>query len=72
VLTIERTRFLHEKLGCDVMTEEYVEGSELYVGVLGNHKVSILPASELFFGDLPESEPRFATCSAKWDGGLSR
>jgi D-alanine-D-alanine ligase len=65
--TIERTRFLHEKLGCDVMIEEYVEGRELYVGVLGNHKLSVLPASELFFGDLPESEPRFATFSAKWD-----
>jgi D-alanine-D-alanine ligase len=66
--TIERTRFLHEKLGCDVMIEEYVEGRELYVSVLGNHKLSVLPASELFFGDLPESEPRFATFSAKWDG----
>lgn len=66
--TIERTRFLHEKLGCDVMIEEYVEGRELYVSVLGNHKLSVLPASELFFGDLPESEPRFATFRAKWDG----
>ncbi len=65
--TIERTRFLHEKLGCDVMIEEYVEGRELYVSVLGNRSVSVLPARELFFGDLPESEPRFATFSAKWD-----
>jgi len=66
--TIERTRFLHEKLGGDVLIEEYVEGRELYVGVLGNHKLSILPPTELFFGDLPESEPRFATFRAKWDG----
>lgn len=65
--TIERTRFLHEKLGCDVMIEEYVEGRELYVGVLGNHKMSVLPARELFFGNLPETEPRFATFRAKWD-----
>jgi D-alanine-D-alanine ligase len=50
------------------MIEEYVEGRELYVGVLGNHKLSVLPPSELFFGDLPESEPRFATFAAKWDG----
>src|SRR6478752_5012294 len=62
--TIERIHFLHEKLNCDVMIEEYVEGRELYVGVLGNHKLSVLPASELFFGDLPESEPRFATFRA--------
>jgi D-alanine-D-alanine ligase len=65
--TIERTCFLHDKLQCDVMIEEYVEGRELYVGVLGNQKASVLPARELFFGDLPEAEPRFATFRAKWD-----
>jgi len=64
---IERTRFLHEKLGCDVMIEEYVEGRELYVSVLGNRNATVLPARELFFGDLPETEPRFATFRAKWD-----
>jgi D-alanine-D-alanine ligase len=65
--TIERTRFLHEKLKCDVMIEEYVEGRELYVSILGNRKVSVLPARELFFGDLPDTEPKFATFNAKWD-----
>jgi D-alanine-D-alanine ligase len=65
--TIERIRFLHEKLRCDVMIEEYVEGRELYISVLGNNTVSVLPVWELFFGDLPESEPRFATFRAKWD-----
>jgi D-alanine-D-alanine ligase len=65
--TVERARFLHERLGCDVMIEEYVEGRELYISILGNNKVSILPTQELFFGDLPESEPRFATFRAKWD-----
>ena len=49
------------------MIEEYVEGRELYVSVLGNRKRPVLPARELFFGDLPESEPRFATFRAKWD-----
>src|SRR6185436_3892005 len=52
---------------CDGMIEEYVEGRELYVSVLGNRKASVLPARELFFGDLPETEPRFATFNAKWD-----
>jgi len=65
--TIERTHFLHDKLGCDVMIEEYVEGRELYVSVLGNSRVSVLPVRELFFGDLPETEPKFATFRAKWD-----
>jgi D-alanine-D-alanine ligase len=65
--TIERTRFLHEKLGCDVMIEEYIEGRELYMSVLGNRKIVVLPARELFFGDLAETEPKFATFRAKWD-----
>lgn len=65
--TLERVRYLHQKLGCDVMIEEYIEGRELYVSVLGNAKATVLPARELFFGDLPESEPRFATFRAKWD-----
>jgi D-alanine-D-alanine ligase len=65
--TIERTLFLHQKLGCDVMIEEYVEGRELYVSVLGNRNVTVLPPRELFFGELPENEPRFATARAKWD-----
>ena len=66
--TIERTRFLHSSLGCDVMIEEYIEGRELYVSVLGNRGVTVLPTRELFFGDMPETEPRFATVRAKWDG----
>lgn len=65
--TIERAHFLHEKLGCDAMIEEYVDGRELYISVLGNRKISVLPARELFFGDLPEAEPKFATSKAKWD-----
>ena len=65
--TIDRTRYLHEKLGCDAMIEEYIEGRELYVSVLGNRKISILPPRELFFGDLPETEPKFATFRAKWN-----
>jgi D-alanine-D-alanine ligase len=66
--TIERTRFLHASLGCDVVIEEYIEGRELYVSVLGNRTVTVLPTRELFFDDVPETEPRFATSKAKWDG----
>lgn len=65
--TIERAHFIHQKLGCDVMIEEYIEGRELYVGAMGASKVTVFPPRELFFGDLPESEPRFATFRAKWN-----
>jgi D-alanine-D-alanine ligase len=66
--TLERIRYIHEKLACDAMVEEYIEGRELYVSVLGNRKLTVLPAQELFFGEMPEDEPKFATFKAKWDG----
>jgi D-alanine-D-alanine ligase len=64
---IERSRFIHERLGCDAMIEEYIEGRELYVSVLGDRRLNVFPPRELFFGRMPESEPRFATFKAKWD-----
>ncbi|MGH9623642.1 MAG: D-alanine--D-alanine ligase family protein [Bryobacteraceae bacterium] len=64
---IERSRFIHERLACDAMIEEYIEGRELYVSVLGGRPVTVFPPREIFFGRIPESEPRFATFKAKWD-----
>jgi len=64
---IERSRFVHERLGCDVMIEEYIEGRELYVSVLGDRRLTVFPPRELFFGRMPETEPRFATFKAKWN-----
>jgi len=64
---LERARFIHESLGCDAMIEEYIEGRELYVSVLGDRRITVFPPRELFFGRMPENEPRFATFKAKWD-----
>jgi D-alanine-D-alanine ligase len=65
--SIERVHFIHERLGCDVMIEEYIEGREIYVSVIGKRKLTVFPPRELFFGRMPETEPRFATYKAKWD-----
>jgi D-alanine-D-alanine ligase len=64
---LERARFLHEKLHCDALIEEYIEGRELYLSVLGNQRLTVFPPRELFFGQMPEDAPRFATFKAKWD-----
>ena len=64
---LERAKFIHEKLGVDAMVEEYIDGRELYVGVLGNRQLTVLPPRELFFEHVPEGEPRIATFKAKWD-----
>jgi D-alanine-D-alanine ligase len=64
---IDRARFVHDKLGCDAMIEEFIEGRELYAAVLGGRKLTVFPPRELFFGDMPDGEPKFATRKAKWD-----
>jgi D-alanine-D-alanine ligase len=64
---IARSRFIHQKFGCDALIEEYIEGRELYVSVLGNHRLTVFPAREIVFEQVPEDEPKFATFHAKWN-----
>jgi D-alanine-D-alanine ligase and related ATP-grasp enzymes len=64
---IERVGFVHQSMGQDVMAEEYVQGRELYVSVLGNQRLKVFPPRELVFGEVPEDEPKIATFKAKWD-----
>lgn len=66
---VERARFIHDRFASDALIEEYVDGRELYVGVLGNKRLTVLPPREIFFGEPPVGEdgPRFATAKAKWD-----
>ena len=64
---IERIKFIHENMNLDAIAEEYIEGRELYVSVIGNKRLTVLPHREIKFGQLPEDEPRIATYKAKWD-----
>lgn len=64
---IERVKFLHESLKVDALVEEYIEGRELYSGVLGNDRLKVLPLREMIFENFPEERPKFATFKAKWD-----
>ena len=68
---IERVTFMHEKIDTDAMVEEYVPGSELYVGVLGNDRVQTLPVWEVDFGSMSE-DVRIATRKVKWDRKYQR
>jgi D-alanine-D-alanine ligase len=63
----ERIGFIHEQIKSDALVEEYIEGRELYVGVLGNDRLKVLPAWEMTFGSLPEKLPAIATRKVKWD-----
>jgi len=63
----ERVQFIHTSHDCDVIAEEYIAGRELYVSVLGNHKLDVFPIRELVFKEVPPDEPKIATYRAKWD-----
>ncbi len=63
----ERVAFIHEKHSSDVIAEEYIEGRELYVSILGNVRLTVFPIRELIFREVPPNEPKIATYKAKWD-----
>jgi len=63
----ERIAFVHEQTESDALVEEYIEGREIYVGVLGNDRLTVLPVWELSFGSLPEGQAPIATRKVKWD-----
>ncbi len=59
----ERVEFIHEQTSSDALVEEYIEGREIYVAVLGNQRLTTFPAWEMVFG----SAPTIATRKVKWD-----
>jgi D-alanine-D-alanine ligase len=63
----ERVRFIHDKTQDDAIAEQYIEGREFYVGVLGNTRLTTFPAWEMDFGKMPEDGARIATNRVKWD-----
>ena len=64
---LERVRFIHETMKAHAIAEEYIDGREFYVGVMGQKRVTVFPPTEIKFGTFAEDEPRIATYKAKWD-----
>lgn len=62
----ERVQFIHENIGTDALIEEYVDGRELYVGVLGNKNLITLPPWELYMDDLRKNGYAIATRNIKF------
>src|SRR5437868_9295976 len=62
----ERVTFIHESIKTAAIVEQYVEGRELYVGILGNQALQALPVWELFFTNMPDGAKRIATDRVKW------
>jgi D-alanine-D-alanine ligase len=57
---------LHTEYSSPILVEEFVDGREFYVGVLGNAQPQALPIMEMDFTGFPDDKPRIASWAAKW------
>jgi D-alanine-D-alanine ligase len=61
-----RVTFIHEKLGTAAIIEQFIDGRELYVGVVGNERLDVFPVWEMSFETMPENRWKIATERVKW------
>ncbi|WP_442508192.1 D-alanine--D-alanine ligase family protein [Novipirellula sp. SH528] len=64
---VERVKFIQDKTNDDAMAEQYIDGRELYVGVLGNNRLQTFPPWEMVFGTMPDEIAKIATRQVKWN-----
>lgn len=62
-----RARFVHEHWKQVAIAEEYVEGREVYIGIVGNERLKVLPPRGVDFGELGKEHPLVATAKVKHD-----
>jgi D-alanine-D-alanine ligase len=63
----KRVEFIHESVGTHAIAERYIDGRELYVGVLGNERLQVFPVWEMHFSKMVEGDNwPIATERVKW------
>lgn len=63
---MERIDVLHADFDHPVLIEQYIEGREIYLGVIGNEQPETFPPVELTLTHLPEGTPHIAGAEVKW------
>ena len=63
---LQKISSLQQEYQSPVLAEEFIDGREFYVGVLGNSEVKPLPVMELDFSGYPPDRPKIASWEAKW------
>ena len=63
----QRAEQLFSMLDGDAIVEQYIEGRELYVTVMGNKRLQVLPTRELVFNNVDDNIHRIATYNVKWN-----
>jgi D-alanine-D-alanine ligase len=62
----KRVQFVHDTIGTAAIVEQFIEGRELYAGVLGNDRLRVFPVWEMSFAKMPENSWHIATERVKW------
>ena len=68
----ERVEFIHRTTKSTALAEQFIEGREIYVGVMGNDRVTALPAWEFVLTKKVDGAPLIASSRAKWDPEYQR
>jgi len=64
---IERVKFVHQSINTDAIIEQYIDGRELYVGMLGNRRLQVFPTWELDFTKMQADSIPIASSRVKWN-----
>jgi D-alanine-D-alanine ligase len=68
----ERVRFVHESIGTDAVVEQYIDGRELYVALLGDQRLTVFPVWEMRFPNMPEGARCISTERVKWNASYRK
>jgi D-alanine-D-alanine ligase len=68
----ERVEFINRTTNSTALAEQFIEGREIYVGVMGNDRVTALPAWEFVMTKKVDGAPLIASGRAKWDPEYQR
>ena len=68
----ERVEFIHRKTGSDAIAEQYIEGREIYVALMGNSRIQTFTPWEHVLENLPEGQHNIATYKLKWNPEYQR
>ena len=65
---MERIEYIQDEFDSPALIEEYIEGREIYAGVLGSYeRAQVLPLIELDLSRLPEGTPKIASYDVKFE-----
>jgi D-alanine-D-alanine ligase len=62
----KRVQFIHDTIMTPAIVEQFIDGRELYVGVMGNDRLQVFPVWEMSFSKMPENSWHIATERVKW------